>query len=227
MKRLVLFDIDGTLLLCGRQVGPIFIDALRAVFGEFRRPEGYSFAGKTDPMIVRDMVHALGLSDEIVESGLPRMHDLYVEDLERRLDAEQMRLLPGVVELLDRLAARDDVLVGLLTGNWRRGAEVKLSRFGLGRYFALGAFGDDGRIRRDLVPVALDRAARQRGRRFEPHEVLIVGDTVLDVDCARAAGVPCMAVATGFTPARDLEAAGADHVYDDLREAARDHGWFR
>ncbi|MEM8929923.1 MAG: HAD hydrolase-like protein, partial [Acidobacteriota bacterium] len=170
MRRLILFDIDGTLLLCGRQVGPIFIEAMRAVYGDFRRPEGYSFAGKTDPMIVRDMVRALGLSEPVIEEGLPRMRDLYVERLDRDLDPAQMRVLAGVVDLLDRLSDRDDILLGLLTGNWRRGAEVKLSRLGLDRYFDfdIGAFGGDGRIRRDLVPVALDRAGVHRGRAYEP-----------------------------------------------------------
>lgn len=227
MKRLVLFDIDGTLLNCGRQVGHIFVGALREIYGGYRRPDGFSFAGKTDPMIVTEMVRAVGLAEDEIVRRLPRMRQRYIEVLDRDLDPAGMRLLPGVIELLDRLVGRDDVLLGLLTGNWQDGARVKLSRFELGRYFAFGAFGDDGHDRRSLVPVALERAMRHGGRRFDPEDVLIVGDTALDVDCARAAGVPCVAVATGFTPAEELAAAGADHVYADLLEATREHEAFR
>ncbi|MCG8461615.1 MAG: HAD hydrolase-like protein, partial [Holophagales bacterium] len=120
------------------------------------------------------------------------------------------------------LTGRGDVSVGLLTGNWRDGARIKLGRFALERYFPFGAFGDDGLDRRELVPVALERAAAHVGRSFAPEEALIVGDTVLDVDCARSAGIPCLAVSTGFTEASALREAGATWVYGDLRTAARE-----
>ena len=222
MRHLILFDIDGTLMQCGRQVGEIFIAALREVFGDYRRPDGFSFAGKTDPMIVAEMVRATGLEDAEIEARLPRMREVYVRNLEAGLRREGMRLLPGVRQLLESLEARQDIAIGLLTGNWRQGAEVKLSRFDLGRFFAFGAFGDDAADRRGLVPVALERAAGRTGKRFAPAEVLIVGDTALDVDCARAAGVPCLAVSTGFTDAECLRDAGADWVFEDLEQAARE-----
>ncbi len=132
-----------------------------------------------------------------------------------------------MVPLLERLAARDDVLLGLLTGNWRGGARIKLSRFDLGRFFGFGAFGDDAVDRRDLVPVALERAADVAGRRFAPGEVLIVGDSELDVDCARAAGIRSLAVATGHTPLERLRAAGAVWAFPDLEHAAREIDLFR
>jgi len=221
-RRLLLFDIDGTLISCGRQVAAIFAASLREVFGGHGPLEGFSFAGKTDPMIVRELTHSLGQPPAAIDSGLGRMSSLYVERLARELAVEKMRVLPGVEPLLRSLATRADVTVGLLTGNWRGGAEAKLSRVGLWDFFALGAFGEDARDRRGLVPVALERASRLAGAEFRPADALIIGDTALDVDCAKASGVPCLAVATGFTPAEELRAAGADWVFEDLVAAGRE-----
>ena len=220
MSHLILFDIDGTLLRCGRQVGTFFVDALTKVFGSYGELEGYTFGGKTDPRIVIDLVRATGRADDEILPKLPAMRQIYLAKLERGLKREGMRLLPGVLELLQKLAAQDEVMVGLLTGNWRGGAEIKLSRFDLNRYFSVGAYGDDGVNRRDLVPVALERASKLCGQSFEPCRTLIVGDTILDVDCARSAGVRSMGVATGFTDAECLLAAGADWVFPDLEHAA-------
>lgn len=224
--RLILFDIDGTLLRCGKQVAKHFLGALEQVFGGYHLPERFSFAGKTDPMIAVELVRGLGIDDEEIHARLPQARDLYIASMNRELDRERMLLLPGVVELLDRLIGRSDLTLGLLTGNWQGGARAKLSRFDLERYFPFGAFGDDARDRRGLVPVALRRAERLGGGPFRPDEVLIVGDTVLDVDCARAAGARCLAVASGFTEAEELQTAGADWVFDDLGHAARHHELF-
>lgn len=227
MKHLVLFDVDGTLLSCGPQIGGLFASALVEVFGGYFRPEGYNFAGRTDPQIVLDLVAALALPREDVLRRLPEMQRAYFRRLENGLDRDHMELLPGVVPLLERMTARADVAVGLLTGNWRGSAEIKLGRFDLGRFFTFGAFGDDAMVRRALVPVALERAETATGRRFKPSEVLIVGDSELDVDCALAAGIPSLAVATGFTSLERLRAAGADWVFSDLEQAAREIELFR
>ncbi len=220
LRNLILFDVDGTLLRCGRQVGFLFFEALEEVFGGVGKLEGYSFAGKTDSRIVIDIIRATGRDEEDILLKLPAMRRLYLEKLEHGLQRDGMRLLPGVQDLLQRLSVRNDVLIGLLTGNWRQGAKIKLGRFELNRYFTFGAFGDDAVDRRDLVPVALERAAAQGGEAFTPRRTMIVGDTELDVDCARSAGAWSMAVATGFTDAERLEAAGADWVFPDLESAA-------
>jgi phosphoglycolate phosphatase len=214
--KLVLFDIDGTLLDCGPQVRPLFASALVEVFGTAGDVDGYDFAGRTDPRIVLDLVTAAGVPEGEARAGLPRMRELYVERLAGALDRRDMRLLPGVEETLERLAAREDLALALLTGNWEPGARAKLSRFDLNRFFDFGAFGCDGVDRSELPPVALDRAERILGRRFEPAETLIIGDSVHDVTCAQAHGIPCLAVATGRTPAERLRAAGADWVVPDL-----------
>jgi len=217
--RLILFDIDGTLMNCGRQVAQVFTSALREVYGTHGDVASYSFAGRTDPGIVLDLMSASGIPQSAVLERLPRMQRLYLERLGDQLEPSKMRLLPGVRDLLDRLASKDDLTLGLLTGNWSQGARVKLSKFDLNGYFPFGAFGDDGFDRRDLVPAALARAEEATGRRFEVDEVLIVGDSVLDVDCGRAHGVPVLAVATGLTPASALETAGATWVTPDLPSA--------
>lgn len=217
--RLVLFDVDGTLVSCGRQVRPLFARALAEVYGTAGELDGYDFAGKTDTGIVWDLMTAAGVGEQAVAEGLPRARELYLEALGAGLRRERMRLLPGVLDLLERLLRRRGISVGLLTGNWERGARIKLSRFDLNRFFPFGAFGDGERERRALPPLALDRAARFAGVRFAPAETLVVGDSLLDVACARAHGMSVLAVATGTTRGEELEAAGADWVVPDLGSA--------
>lgn len=224
--RLILFDIDGTLLHCGPQVRPVFSSSLEEVYGTAGDLAGYDFRGKTDPQIVLDLQCGAGLSAERVRRDLPRFQRTYLEKLDRRLERDGMRLLGGVLELLERLAARTDVTLGLLTGNWEGGARIKLERFDLNPFFGFGAFGDGMWDRRDLPPVALERARQVTGRDTPVEDVMIVGDSLLDVACARAHGIPSLAVATGGTPAVDLESAGADWVIPDLGEAHRCHPVF-
>jgi phosphoglycolate phosphatase len=223
--KLVLFDIDGTLLNCGRQPRGVFAQALMDVFGTCGDVDRFDFTGRTDPGIVLDLITGAGVPKEEVLEKLPRMRELYTGRLEAALQREGMRLLPGVVEILERLETREDVALALLTGNWRPGAHTKLSRFDLNRFFAFGAFGCDGVDRSELPPVALERAEREIGRRFRPEETLIIGDSVHDVSCAHAHGIPCLAVLTGRTSAEALREAGADWIVEDLRQAASAVPW--
>jgi phosphoglycolate phosphatase len=206
-------------------VRPLFAQALVEVFGTAGECARYDFAGKTDPRIVLDLMTAAGVAEEEVRRLLPEIRRLYLEKLEGALDRRGMRLLPGVEELLERQAERPDLALALLTGNWEPGARTKLSRFDLNRFFAFGAFGCDGIDRAELPPVALERAEARVGRRFAPAEVLIIGDSLNDVACARAHGIPCLAVATGRTPAEALRTAGADWVVPDLPAALETIDW--
>jgi phosphoglycolate phosphatase len=218
--RLILFDIDGTLLECGPQVRPIFADTLVEVFGRIVNMDRYDLSGRTDPRIALDLLTEAGLSELEILARLPEARTKYAAKLERELDGQRMRLLPGVSETLESLDQRKDVVLGLVTGNWEPGARTKLSRFDLNRFFDFGAFGCDGVERCDLPPVALERAERITGRRFRPEEALIVGDTIHDVACAKAHGIPVLAVATGRTTAETLREGGADRVVADLTEIA-------
>ncbi|HVR08757.1 MAG TPA: HAD hydrolase-like protein [Thermoanaerobaculia bacterium] len=227
-RSLLLFDIDGTLVDCGGQPLAPFAAALIEVFGTAGDIDGYNFSGCTDPQAVCDLMTGAGFPVEEVRARLPRVRDLYLPRLESTLDRGRMRLLPGVEEVLQRLALRPDVELALLTGNWEAGARTKLARFDLNRFFPFGAFGGDGDgyIRSSLPPIALARAAERRGSTVAAGEALIVGDSLQDVACARAHGIKVLAVATGRTPAAALAAAGADWVVPELG-AAEELCWAR
>ncbi|MCI0450902.1 MAG: HAD hydrolase-like protein [Candidatus Latescibacteria bacterium] len=217
--KLILFDIDGTLVDCGGQARTAFGTALHAVFGETGPIDEYDFSGKTDTRIIVDLMTAAGRSRDEVLAVLPRLKDEYLDTLDRGLVRERMRVLPGIAPLLEHLAVRDDVVLALLTGNFERGARIKLSRDDLNRYFGFGSFGDDVFDRNDLPPIALERALQATQRRFHPDETMIVGDSVLDVACARAHGIACLAVATGRTSRAELEAVKPMWLVDDLADS--------
>ena len=217
--KLILFDIDGTLVDCGGQARRAFATALIDVVGTAGAIDSYDFSGKLDPRIVLDLLTGAGLPRDEALARLSDVRRTYLVRLEETLLVERMRLLPGVDELLDRLVARDDIALGLLTGNWESGGRIKLSRFDLNRYFAFGGFGDDAFDRLDLPPVALERAHATVGRRFAPEETVIVGDSLLDVACAKAHGIKILAVATGRTSHHILEEAGPDWLVDGLSGA--------
>ncbi len=155
---LALFDIDGTLLTCGPQIRDIFASALEDVFGTTGPVADYSFAGRTDHGIVLDLMTAAGLRRSGVLERMADFEELYVGRLAERLDPAGMGLMPGVPELLRVMTERSDVFLGLLTGNFERGARIKLDRVGLDTYFEFGAFGDGAVERSELPPRALERA---------------------------------------------------------------------
>jgi phosphoglycolate phosphatase-like HAD superfamily hydrolase len=218
--KLILFDIDGKLIDSGKQPRHAFAEALTEVFGEAGEVLTYEFSGKTDPGIILDLLTMAGRSREDVLASLPVARDAYLDRLEAMLHRDAMRILPGLPALLDTLAARDDIALGLLTGNFERGARIKLSRVALDGYFPFGSFGDDQFDRNDLPPVALDRAFDLLGRRFDPADTVIVGDSLLDIACAKAHGLKCLAVSTGWTSAQTLADAGPDWLVPDLTTAA-------
>jgi len=217
--RLVLFDIDGTLVDSGRQAKPLFAEAMLEVFGTTGAIDAYDFSGKTDGRIVIDLLVGAGIAESDAHARLPEVRERYLERMAARFDPARVRILPGVAALLAGLARRDDVVTGLLTGNWRGGAAIKLGSVGLFDHFPFGGFGDDALDRRGLPPVALERARAYTGRPFTPGEAVIVGDSRLDVDCARAHGIPSLAVATGWTAREALAEEGATWVVDDLAGA--------
>lgn len=223
--KLVLFDIDGTLVHSGGQAKPVFAAAMREVFGTAGAIEAYNFSGRTDARIVVDLAVGAGVPEATARAGLARVRELYLKRFARAFDPRKARILPGVETLLDELAARGDVTLGLLTGNWRGGAAIKLGALGLFDRFAFGSFADDALDRRDLPPIALERARLHTGLAIAAAETVIVGDSPLDVDCALAHGIPCLAVATGWTDRATLEAEGATWVLDEL-SAASDHAAF-
>ena len=216
MKRLVLFDVDGT-LVWGGPAKEAFTDALMEVYGTAGPLELVSFAGRTDPQIARELLRKAGLDDGRIDEGFPRLWTLYPRELERRLPAKPVTALAGVRDLLAALEDREDVAMGLVTGNIREGARLKLGSAGLAAAaFPAGGFGCDRESRNHLPAVAVGRAEQVWGMRFPPESVVVVGDTPLDVECGRHFGARTFAVATGHFSAAELEATGADHVAPDL-----------
>lgn len=214
-RRLVLFDVDGTLIR-GGPAREAFRAAMTAVFGTAGRIEGHEFSGKTDPQIARELLRDAGLADEDIDAGFPALWARYLMELERRLPARPVRVLPGVERLLDALEDHGELALGLVTGNIAGGAHLKLGSVGLARRFPVGGFGSDAEDREEIPPVALRRARERWGRSFEASSVVIVGDTPRDVACARACEHRAVAVATGRIEREVLDGSGADHVFDDL-----------
>jgi phosphoglycolate phosphatase-like HAD superfamily hydrolase len=221
--RLFLFDIDGTLVTARGAGREAFVRALEAVYGTAGPAgDGYDFRGKTDPRILHDLLTEVGLSPAQIAEGAQRFYARYVEELEIAIgDGQRVKVLPGIAELVRALSARDDALVGLLTGNIEGGARVKLVPTGLWPLFRVGAYGSDDIDRRALPAVACERARAVAGRAFPFDRVTILGDTPLDVDCARACGARAVAVATGFHPYGDLEGCAPDLLFDDFSDVAR------
>jgi phosphoglycolate phosphatase-like HAD superfamily hydrolase len=220
MRTLILFDIDGT-LLAPHGVGRKAMEgAMAAFFGSGEAMRRVEMAGKCDWGIWRDALALESYSDEEADAHLPELYRLYVAELARILaspDHRQPEVLPGIGPLLEALRARDDVLLGLLTGNLEPAAWLKLGSVGLDRYFRFGAFGNDAPNRDALPRIAVERAARfADGHQFARKNVLIVGDTVHDIRCGAELGVCAVGVATGSTDAATLRAAGADYVFDSF-----------
>ena len=219
MDRLILFDIDGTLLSAAGAAGPPFRAALEEVFGTSGPSHGYSFAGRTDPQIARELLELAGVSAAHVDSSLERVWELYLAGLERSLLDTRVRVLPGVHALLDRLQDETGGILGLLTGNLREGARLKLEAAGIGfDRFAIGAFGSDHADRPELPAVAIRRAEDRFGHRFRGKSVVIIGDTPRDIACGEHLGVRTIAVATGSYPAEELESCGPDHLFETLED---------
>lgn len=218
---LLLFDIDGTLTI-GGPGKTAFGHALKRTYGTAGPIVNHDFSGKTDPLILRELLTAAGHTSREIQAGLPGFWDLYLAELQARITADPVTVLPGVRALLDALADRNDVYLGLVTGNVRGGARVKLGSAGLWEHFPIGAFGCDHEVRDELPPVALQRARAQWGRPFRGEDTVVIGDTPRDVACGKAVGAATVAVTTGRFPAAALQSAGADRIlpgFEDVRAA--------
>jgi phosphoglycolate phosphatase len=217
--RLVLWDVDGTLVDAARLGRDAFFEAFEAVTGE-PPSDMVPFAGRTDLEIAHDMLTTSGL--ESAGELLDRFEEALVEAMAARMEElrERGRALPGAESALARLQREDGVVQSLLTGNVERNALLKLGAFGLAPYvdFAAGAYGSDHRVRGELVAIARRRAGELHGIELEPGDVVLVGDTPLDVVAAREGGARAIGVATGPYGEPALAEAGADAVLSDLRD---------
>ena len=218
--KIALFDIDGTLVWTHGAGRRAMERALGEVLGT-SGPPGHRYDGKTDRQIVREVMRAEGFADEAIDARMANVCALYLQELARELDAPDhgAKLLPGVHAVLDALGARDDVILGLLTGNLVFGAERKLRAVGvLPERFVVGAYGSDHEDRSELPAIARERASALLGRTVAGESCVIIGDTPSDVACGRGIGARAIAVATGHYDVAALAACGPAAVFADLTD---------
>jgi len=218
--KLVLFDIDGTLLRGDGSARRAFEGSLRHTYAVDPDPRVH-YDGKTDPQIARELLRLAGHDDAAIDERLPAMLDGYLERLRREVSsgARHFEALPGVRALLDALEPRGDVVLGLVTGNVADGAAIKLRCAGLDvRRFRANAFGSDHEHRPELPRVARRRARELTGHDFDGDAIVVVGDTPADIACARSVAARTVAVATGRYAADELAGHGATATFADLTD---------
>ena len=214
-KKLLLWDIDGTIISTG-QAGEVAMDnAMVSAFGRKTDLSKIDYRGRTDVWIARELLGQVDLppTAENVHAFL----EAYLAILKEQLPLTAGTVLPGVVEILEQAANREDCVNALLTGNLERGAKLKLSHFSAWHYFEFGAFSDDSHIRNDLAPLALKRALAKTGYDFKPENVFVIGDTPHDIACGKIIGAKTIAVATGGYTKDELMAHKPTAYFDDFR----------
>jgi phosphoglycolate phosphatase-like HAD superfamily hydrolase len=218
-----LFDVDGTLLLTGGAAREAFACAVRDRLGVEDDLRDISFAGRIEPLILADILRKHGRVLDHAEEA--RFWDSVFAHMRRLLRPGRGRLMPGIPQLLDRVAAEPGWVMGLLTGNMTQMARIKLGHFGLDGRFAFGGFGEMAPDRDALARALVRRVAREHG--VPARRCVVVGDTAHDVACARAAGARVVAVATGTMSRAELAACAPDLLLDDLLGADALIGWAR
>jgi phosphoglycolate phosphatase-like HAD superfamily hydrolase len=216
MVRLVLFDIDGTLVRTGGAGVKAFAKVFETEFGSRDGFENLKFGGRTDVSLVREFfgVHKIAATSE----NFQRFFGRYVFWLDHILQKSETATCPGVWEFIHQLQTLSQPpLLGLLTGNIRLGAEIKLRHFDLWKVFATGAFADDHEDRNQIAAIARERGCKILGEQLRHEQVLVIGDTALDIGCARAIGARALAVATGGSTLEDLRRHAPDWAVADLK----------
>jgi phosphoglycolate phosphatase len=216
---LFLFDIDGTILRGSTAVHrEAFAHAYRRVYGLPLSLDGVSAAGRTDTWLLAEPLRRQGMADADIWDRMPQAFDRMQEYVGKRVPDLRPNVLPGIPQVLAELDRRGELL-GLLTGNLSGIAAAKMRAAGLARYFEVGGFGEESEIRAHLVPVAIAKAGERAGHPISPSNVVIIGDTPLDIEAGTQAGTRTAGVATGPYSVEDLARAGADLVLESLEDA--------
>ena len=213
-RKLLLWDIDGTILHTGKAGETALGRAMEMIHGFNHGLVGLEIAGRTDKWIVEQLLARDGKPNGPGE--VTRFLDVYVGLLAEELPRRKGGLHPGVMGILEEGHRRPDIVQALLTGNIEKGARLKLTRYGVNHFFEFGAFADDSPVRNELGPHAKRRAKERHGEEFPSERIFIIGDTPHDVACAKAIGAKAIAVATGSFSAKELRDCGADAVFSDL-----------
>jgi phosphoglycolate phosphatase len=214
--KLLLFDIDGTLVLTGGAGIRALNRAFQQIVGIENAMEGVRPHGKTDPAIVREIFFGRGGNGHTPDTVV-RILDAYVGFLPDEVrSSTNYRILPGILNFLETFKQHSDIVCGLATGNVEQGARIKLERGNLNSYFRFGGFGSDAENRTDLVRRAAEKGMRQAGQTIAPEDTFVIGDTPLDIAAGQGAGFRTIGVATSDYSREQLEAAGADLVMSDF-----------
>ncbi|MEA2238395.1 MAG: phosphoglycolate phosphatase [Thermoanaerobaculia bacterium] len=216
-RKLVLFDIDGTLISDNGASREAFADALSDVYGFRGDLRRYDFSGRTDPQIARMILRDDERSDDDIDSQLPLLWQHYLGGLARNAPG-RVRMLPGIPALLDALSASEHLTLALLTGNIEPGARLKLGAISLNDHFPFGAFGSDSSRREELPPIAAERATDATGHAFKGRDIVIIGDSIYDVRCGVPHGAMTIAIASGKTPVAMLRAENPDHFFESAED---------
>jgi len=212
--KLLLFDIDGTLLTSGGAGERALRLSLKEHFGIEEDLKTVEIAGRTDSGIAQRILEKHGTP--VTPENVTRFLDGYLHHLAIELTRSKGYLLPGIVDLLNELQKRPHLAIALLTGNLSRGAEIKLTHYGIWNYFEFGAYADDHHDRNQLGKFATTRAREKHGVEFSPENIFVLGDTPHDIDCGRAFGAKTVAIATGNFNREQLAAHNPDYLFDDL-----------
>lgn len=215
-RKLLLFDIDGTLITSGGAGERALCEAMQSRFGVSEDLSGITLAGATDAAIARALLekHGLPPSPENCEALL----DAYLGCLAIKLPHHSGRVLPGILELLQHLSGHPAFVLALLTGNLAKGAKLKLTHYGVWEFFEFGAFADDHADRNELGHFAKARALEAHGEDFPPERIYVIGDTPRDIACGKAIGAKTVAVATGNYDSAELAKHNPDLLFDDLSD---------
>jgi phosphoglycolate phosphatase-like HAD superfamily hydrolase len=216
--KLLLFDIDGTILHTRNHGRRLIESSLEEVLGRPVDTSRVSFSGKTDPQIFAEILAGLGYGADEQDAHYRAALAIYTEAMITRIHRDGVHLYPGLGELIRWLHTEPDVQLGLLTGNVEPMAYLKLAAVGLDGYFPLGAFGSDHADRYQLPPIAVERARHFARRDFAGTDVVIIGDTEHDINCGRGIGAFSVAVCTGHYTRQDLELHAPHVLLDDLSD---------
>lgn len=221
-KKLLLFDIDGTILTTFGQAKNAFSSALKEVFGTAGRIDSFSWSGKLDPNIVMELMEDAGFKRDYILQNLERVLRLYEKILERDIIPEKVNVKEGIREVLKEAHKDRNIILGLCTGNTPEGARIKLSAVKLYKYFKIGAYGTDGERREKLPPIAKRRAEEFFNVKIKDSNVYVIGDAPADIQSAKFNGFYSIAVASGFHKRKELEEHFPDLLIENLKKNRED-----
>jgi len=212
----VLFDIDGTILNCNSAGRAALVKATLDVFGTIGKMDKIDFQGKTDPSILKESLSIMGFSAEDIENKSDFLKEKYFFYLREKIKTHEVIVFPGIKEILNSLSEREDIILGLLTGNFTESAKIKLDSHDLNKYFKFGAYGDDAPVRNLLPGIAQKKITEQFDILIDFKDTIIIGDTIYDVRCAKYSGAVSIAVGTGWGDSEALKNENPDFYFDNL-----------